>query len=323
MGDSSYKLDFTLHMGYPRTGSTFIQKEILPHLESVQALSKPYENILEGGSSLGTLGRFFQRSPRIWEAYGEQLFSSLFGSPAEQEDAAGVLLSDESVGITLARECSYVGNVAPVGGAQTASSGSGNAYFQIPHLHELSRLVREWQFTRVRAIVVIRRQDTWVPSAYVQESNHRENPCQTNFREHVHTLLDPHRRLYEDGIVLDYHAVGRGLMDALGEQNVLILPYEMMKEDLADFFDHWIDFLDLPENDADRLQSLIERSNFKARNARGLSGNRWSIYESGAEEKREIKLTEELSQQIMTPFRELNQRLDGMLEADLEGYGYC
>lgn len=312
--------DFTLHIGYPRTGTTFIQKDILPNFDSVQALAKPRRNFLEGAPSFGTFGRFFQRSPRIWEAYGEQLFASLFGTPDEEKDATSVLVSDESLGITLARDCSYAGNVALEGGSQTPSSEAESARVHLPHLHELALLARQWHFTRVRAIVVVRRQDTWVPSAYGQESNHRENPCQMNFQEHVSALLDPHRRLYADGIVLDYHAVGRGLMDALGEENVLILPYEMMKEDPTDFFASWVDFLDLPEDDGDRLQSLTEQSPLRARNARALGGNRWAIYED--EREQEIELTGNLSKQILATFRESNERLDDMMSIDLKKYGY-
>jgi hypothetical protein len=314
--------DFTLHIGYPRTGTTFIQEHILPNFDSVQALAKPRRNFLEGGPSFGTFGRFFQRSPRIWEAYGEQLFSSLFGSSDEEKGETGVLVSDESLGITLARDCSYAGSVALGGSSQTSSSGAENAQVHIPHLHELSLLARQWQFTRVRAVVVVRRQDTWLPSAYVQESTHRKDPSQTDFQEHVSALLDPQRRLYEDGVVLDYYAVGRGLMGALGEENVLILPYEMMKKDPADFFAHWVGFLDLSEGDAVPLKSLIEQSTLRALNTRAMPGNRWAVYEDGAEEGGVIKLTEEVSQQIMTTFRESNRCLNGMIEPDLKGYGY-
>lgn len=294
----------------------------MPNLDSVQALAKPHRNLLEDDSSLGTFGRLFQCSPRIWEAYGEQLFSSLFGSPDEQEDATGVLVSDESVGITLARDCSYAGSVALGGGSKTSSSGAESAHVHLPHLCELSLLARQWQFTRVRSIVVVRRQDTWVPSAYVQESNHRENPCQMDFQEHVSALLDPHRRLYEDGIVLDYHAVSRGLMDALGEENVLILPYEMMKEDPSNFFGNWVDFLDLSEDDSDQLQSLTEQFPLRTRNARALRGDRWAINENEKGGGEEIELTKNLSNQILETFRRPNKRLNNMINTDLKRYGY-
>lgn len=309
-------------MGYPRTGTTFIQKEILPNFGSVQALAKPYKNILEGGSSFGTFGRFFQRSPRIWEAWGEDLFLSLFGSPDEQKTAPDVLISDESVGIDLARHCSYAGSASFVEGSRSAFSRSENYPIQIPHLRELSRLVRQWGFTRVRALVVIRRQDTWVPSAYVKESNHREDPCQTDFQEHVRSLIDPHRRLYEDGVVLDYHAVACGLSRALGEENVMVLPYEMMREDPADFFSRWANFLGLSEADTTQLQFLIEQSSPEVRNARSLPEDRWAISPDGTEEDECVKLTESLRQKLLATFRDSNQKLDCEVKYDMKIYGY-
>ena len=307
-------------MGYPKTGTTYIQKEILSQIQSSQVLVKPKGYVLDCSNALGEFGQFFRSSPRIWRALGNDFFTTLLGPSSAQESSENLLVSDESVGIDLARSCSYAGSR----GQPQFPLGSGCT----PHLAGLSRIAERWKFTRVRVVVIIRRQDTWIPSAYVQEAELRENPRQEDFRDHVHALLEPRRRLYEDGIVLDYNAVTRGLYRALGEDNVLVLPFEMMKEEPTDFFVRWATFLSLSDDDIYRLKSFTERSDLTPMNVRSLTDNRWHIRREVAHlahtgKDNFIKMTDDLSHQILSAYQTVNETLDDLIEVDLQSYGYC
>lgn len=320
--DQRRRRDFTLHVGYPRTGTTFVQREVLPQIRSVDVFAKPQGYVVESRSSFGEVGRFFRCSPRIWHHIGEDLFSALFGPPNAQKSPRSVLVSDESVGVRLTRTCSYVGSSNLSNYLSEANIG------HIPHLAELTRLAENWGFGRVRVIVVIRRQDTWIPSAYVRESQQRDNPRQEDFRNHVRALLDPKRRLYEDGVVLDYHAVTCGLFRVLGANNVLVLPFEMMVEEPGNFFAHWAEFLNLSSEDKSRLQSSENWEGRARRNARSLPGDRWVIHKSAADEAPAketgvIELTESLSHEIRAAYRTSNEALSDVLDVDLQRFGYC
>jgi hypothetical protein len=112
------------------------------------------------------------------------------------------------------------------------------------------------------------------------------------------------------------------LARALGEENIMVLPYEMMQEDPPDFFSRWADFLGLSDGDTTKLQFLGEQSILKVLNARSLPEDRWKIHPDGMEEDEYIKLTGSLRQKLLTTFRESNQKLDDEVEVELKDYGY-
>lgn len=82
---------------------------------------------------------------------------------------------------------------------------------------------REWGFAPLRLIATIRRQDQWLASHYAQVSDRIPDASQTHFEAFIDEVLDPHRRFFNIGVVLDYSVLAEQLASAVGANNVLIL----------------------------------------------------------------------------------------------------
>lgn len=55
-----------LHIGLPKTGTTFLQDEVLPRLRSLHFLCKPRTEVIEGVYPMhGAVRRLFDRSPAV------------------------------------------------------------------------------------------------------------------------------------------------------------------------------------------------------------------------------------------------------------------
>lgn len=317
-----------LHIGKSKTGSTFLQEEVLPLLSSIRYLRKPKSDLISGQNPWnGILNCFFQCSPAIWADLGQELLTDLFGATDEgAKSRKDILISDENV-------CDHSGPILIK-----------------KHLSAFVDLLSGGGFDRVRILCSVRQQATRFASGYAQMSDRYVGASQSDFEAKARRKLGP--GYYKKGIKFDYELLRRELVKVVGEENVLMLPYELMKEDLEDFLRRWFCFLERQEEGEQIMEKLESESDTKGRNVRSSSERTWVIRPRTLraartirlrpvrvfarfglpteipirwpdyEREEEIRLTPQLEQEIMSTYKKSNRALAEAIEMRLGQYDY-
>lgn len=256
-----------LHIGLPKTGTTFLQTEILPQIRSVRFLCKPRTGVLgaAGKGMFGGLRVFFDLSPAVWTDVGASFFSGVLGDPGKLGDP-DTIISDENVSVCMTYPSEFLG-------PERLLRGYG-PFLLAAHLREFRKAAIDWGFLDVRVLVSVRTQHTWLASAYVQTSDRWPGASQQHFEAWVSELLDPEREYYRNGIILDYGLLYSLLAEALGEGNILLLPYELMRDDFEEFMRRWFEFLKILDPGLDWLARIQHDGE---RNVRSTGRQSWSI----------------------------------------------
>lgn len=256
-----------LHIGFPKTGTTFLQTEILPQIGSLCFLCKPQTELFvtDGSGLFGGLRVLFDLSPDVWEHLEAPLFAGLFGHPPKPGDP-DTLISDENVTVCMKYPLDFLG-------PERSLRGYG-PYLLSAHLREMKKAAIDWGFSTVRVLVSVRAQHTWLASAYAQSSDRWPEASQRHFEEWTAGLLDPRREYYRNGVVLDYNLLHTLLTETLGVGNILLLPYELMRDDLGEFMRRWFEFLKVSDPG---FECLVQNQHRGERNVRSTGAQRWSI----------------------------------------------
>lgn len=316
------------HIGLSKTGSTFLQKEVLPRISSLHYIYKPRLELVDGYYRDGSLNRFFKCSPVVWEDLGGELFTGLFGKPSEYIPHEDVLISDENA-------CSYRD---PVQVRQ--------------HTKEFVRLSRKWGFERVRIFGSVRQQATRLASSYAEVSDRKVGASQSKFEARVHRKLDTSYYQRRGGVTLDYELLRQALVENVGVRNVSLLPYELMKERLSEFLHQWFQFLQRPEEKEKIIGRLSDQDAEKAKNVRSSGEKSWQLQERTLrgvstirfrptrlfaalglptevplrwpDWKREdkIRLTTELEQEVIDTYEASNRAFARAIDVNLGRYNY-
>jgi hypothetical protein len=258
-----------LHIGLPKTGTTFLQRHVFPGIESLFVLCKPLSEIVTPPSPWQSgLSTFFDCSPVIWSSLGERLFSELLEGRSP-EDGRSVLISDENLSPSMRYPRDFLG-------PPKASFGCGPVQ-TARHLTEMAKLARARGLARTRIIVILRRQDTWLASAYAQSSDRWPNASQAHFERWVGSVLDPAEDYWTTGVTLDFALLRRVIVDVVGSENVFMLPFELMQEDLAEFLGRWFAFMGIPEHAVDSMYDHGTDGNRALSNIRSVGPDTWKI----------------------------------------------
>lgn len=221
-----------LHVGLPKTATTYLQREVFPTLTRVRYLDTLGHTLFTGaddqGHGQGTLTSCFRRSAEVWGSHGGAVLRDLFGCERADRPPGDALVSDEGIGRTGSRPALLAAHLAALAGP-----------------------ARAWGFGRVRVLCVIRRQDRWLASHYAQVSDRNPRASQEDFEAYVRRTLDPSGERYGFGMLLDYAALGRHLRSAVGRENLRVLPYELLADDSAGFHARVAAFLGAPTASAD------------------------------------------------------------------------
>mgnify|MGYP000002187039 CR=1 FL=1 len=146
-----------------------------------------------------------------------------------------MLVSDQPAGPTLWETGSYIGS--------HWRQSRQAPYFLTAHLEALAEQAVDWGFEDLRILLIVRRQGEWIASKYAQRSDRILHASQSHFEERIEYYIDPARGFYADGIVLDYALLRDLLAQAIGDENVLMLPYELFKRSPLRFLRHVTDFV--------------------------------------------------------------------------------
>lgn len=213
-----------LHIGLPKTATTYLQKEIFPSVDTLHYLGIPQGEVFSGPEKLEsgprTLTNSVKRSALLWGPYGEAVFRDLFGCEPADRPPGDVLLSDEGIGRA---------------GSRPTLLGA--------HLAGIAAQARGWGFGRVRVLCVFRRQDHWLASHYAQISDRNPQASQSHFEESLGSTLNPAGGRFGFGMLLDYAVLAHSIQEAVGAPDLLMLPYELLVHDPTQFHREVLSFL--------------------------------------------------------------------------------
>jgi hypothetical protein len=325
-----------IHIGAPKTATTFLQRVVMPNFREAKCLVKP--EVFMGGEKI-RLKHLFRFPKDVWNG-SESALESLFGSENERQN--DFIISDEGVYGWAAAQQPRIGKLGP----RTPLQSAGYPYFSFlaSHLRRIDSAVNKWGFSGVRVLVTIRRQDTWLASMFSQFSGGVRGASQKSFDEWVQYLVhDPVGYYSGGGSKVEYYMVYKKLKNAIGSDNVLIIPFEMLKNDPKLFLSKWSKFI----GEKNVHISVKETSEM---NKNSLNNNTWRIKKPINEgfkvypnrlqsilrvpnripnrwpdfgRDKEVYLSESLSDEIMQVYRESNEKLDKVMEhSDLKKYEY-
>jgi hypothetical protein len=196
--------DVYLHVGFPKTGTTFLQEYCLPHLRGIHVVTLRNFSTPTGVTE------------RLWRVTaGYPLFVDMDENRAAMDrflrgiDEDKVLISSERL-------------------AGTGLWGFRDN-FQVTDC--LRRLL-----PAAKIILTIRRQDDFLESLYRQAvRNHFDVPIDTYLNYVRHEFIDWYRPPLAFPSInvwhFNYHAYVQNYIAAFGRSNVLVLPYEMLRRD--------------------------------------------------------------------------------------------
>lgn len=321
-----------LHCGLPKTGTTFLRDEMMSHLP-VDTLIKPKSDLFNNKRGwVGVLEEAFNKSPLVWDELGENIFDDLLGSAVEKR-CEDVLISEEHV-------CQ----------SQEPVQFRG-------HLDQFRQLAQKWGFDSLCLLVSIRRQADVFASRYAQGSARRLGASQADFEERVRGYISKTQTYQQPnyhghGITRNYEHLWRAMVETVGVENILMLPYEMMKEDLSSFMGEWLSFMNIDMSATALVGEAREGEKLKKRNVRSSSADRWSLRPRSREGARvvnarptrlfkalglptkiplrwpdlnrddEIHLTPKLREEVMSLYESSNRATAEAIGIDLGQYGY-
>lgn len=273
-----------LHIGLPKTGTTFLQYRIFNRLQELAYIHDPTS---EDPDAVERLLRSYQR-------VGRDRLSGLEDRIVRALPDGDVLVSNENISIR----------------AKEVWEGSG------PRPGRLARRVARLaeRLGDVRVVVGIRRQDQWLASRYAESAKHFPEFGQRDFDERVSRLCDGSL----SGVLrwLDYDRAHAELVDRLGEGNVLLLPSEVVAAEPEAALASVERFLGCTGM-VEAYQEQADDPSLR-RNVLSVGDNRWQL--RGRDDT--LRLSDELSERVRERFAEGNRAVEKAAGFDLGGYGY-
>lgn len=272
-----------LHIGYPKTATSFLQRSIFPHCDSMSFIHKSTSK-----DATKDVIRFLRN--------GDDELAYLRDAPLSQ-DMMNVL-SEENI---ILRPLSIWEDrklPRPKTFARRLSSLA-------------ERICRSPEGLKV--IASIRRQDTWLASRYAESAKMWESPSQDDFESRIDKLLG--ERFDDKGVWLDYRNFLAQLSRHFHRDQLLVLMLEDLSVDPYRWADQLEDFLGVSG-----LRQLVADLGPKSprKNSLSRASDRWRL----RDHEKEITLTPALSEKIMARYRESNRRLAKDFQVDGAEFDY-
>ena len=303
-----------LHIGLPKTASTWLQDQVFPHLTHLRVVSTPRSRLFDEPADREAEGRVMacalRRSARVWNAMGDAVMGEMLG-PREAwlADGRDLLISDEAIGRAGSRP------------EQLAA-----------HLREMAPVAARWGLGRLSVIGLIRRQDRWLASHYAQMSDRNPRACQRDFEAFARRVADPAAARFALGALLDYAALREAVAEVAPDP--LVMPHEALRRAPGEALRVLLDRLGTPAADRPRVEaaSLGTASNVRSgdgawrlrpRRRALLSHPRLRVPGWGRGAGRgTISLTSEISALVLEAYAEGNRALDAATGLGLGRLGY-
>ena len=307
-----------LHIGLPKTASTWLQERVFPQLDHLRFVATPRSRLFDEPEDRAMEGRLMacalRRSATVWRATGDALMRELVG---EREAWLGnghdLLVSDEAIGRAGSRP-----------------------EILAAHLREMAIVAQRWGHDRLSVVCLIRRQDHWLASHYAQMSDRDARASQRGFEALVRRIADPAGARHGFGTLIDHAALREALVGVVDD--LLLLPHEALRSDPERALTTLLAGLGTP---GDTTVRIVEASAGTAANVRSEEGA-WrlrprSLLVPGAGGRRRvalpswtpvlgrrgvIRLTPDLSARILASYAASNRALDEAEQLGLGIYGY-
>ncbi len=325
--------DLILHIGLTKTASTFLQLKVFGG--KMYTLDRSRGEIIESDEEKKFHNFFRSYPPSVWRTKHAKEYLDF------HSEENNILISNESL---------YEGTLSVFPNNVKGERSIAEPYLIADRLREISNSC--WDKGDVKVFFFFRRQAEWISSFYSHICYRINNPSQGDFENRVYRILN---NPYETGAsALCYDILIEELQKALGESNVLALPYEALSADQTwvairnftgfeslgknvDFTNRHVNVKRLSEGGkwraADRAQAstssyLAEKAkkylgdNYKRMKVLRKLSNLLKNVEKKLTKNIQIQMTSDLKRNIMYIFEESNKRTSSRVGVDLEQYGY-
>ncbi|QOC23802.1 sulfotransferase domain-containing protein [Wenzhouxiangella sp. AB-CW3] len=201
----------TLHLGLPKTGTTWLQEKVLPSAVGLNVIYKKFQPE-------------FSYAIHRFLIHGEWRDRIDVSQLAELVNAERTIFTDENVSIPM----------------QGIWTGKGCRPDRVAHNAQL--LATELGGCEIRLMMTLRRQDTWLASRYAESAKHFEEPGQEDFERLVSRVLERNSRskswLYFDQVFWAFSGF-------LNEEQMIFLTQEELAEDPDSCMERLAAFLDV------------------------------------------------------------------------------
>lgn len=318
-----------IHAGLSKTGTTYLQEIVFPLSDYYRYIVNPKTNVFEPRYPWDTaLRSIFSRSPLAWDIVGDELLIDVFGNEVLDNDEP-VLLSDEGL---LTFVDPVLANI---------------------HMKKFKELCNNIGFASVKVLISIRRQDTRLASLYAQTSHRRYGASQNDFESWIKMITNRSVNWFSEGVGSNYWILYRLMVDVFGKENVLMVPYELMKDNAQNYLKIIYEYMNVDVEEINRINEVVNDKNISGPvNVRSVGDATWLLRDMRIEgvkpirlrprrlfdalglpreiyldhvdlvRKRKIVLTPELSGMVIEKYSESNRLLDESVKINLNKYGY-
>ena len=190
-----------LHIGLPKTATTFLQHRVFPHVPNLTYLHRVRGP--EAAAVCHDFRKFARAAAPLALGYRLRIAAGL----RALAPSGPALVSDENISVLAT-------------GFWTGEGADPDRF--AGRLGSAGGLPRP-----AKVIIGIRRQDQWLASRYAESSKHFPDFCQADFERRMAALTGA-ARLAGPFRWLDYRAVRQAFLAALGPGNVFVLPLERL-----------------------------------------------------------------------------------------------
>jgi hypothetical protein len=326
----SKKVNIIFHIGLPKTASTYIQKEVWPSLRKTVYLGKKFsDGQVHHGKTVEWCKRMRRiitnAPPTVWMGReGKWLSSQIRSIYENKKNVKNIILSHEEL-FGRATHGIFVKGVDAL-----------DVEKMVSHIRYIKNVIPG--NCKLKVVMVIRRQDRWLASAYSQCSTNITRAGQKNFVKKTEKLLEDD--LYEKGAFLNYDFMLKRLKEPVGDNNLCVTLFEKLKQNKSEFIKDILDKID---------GTLSDNLNYEKKNNSKIKNNKWSIRPNSLLKtiyrnlipkntrskvsnirsknnillsNKSISLSNRMSKKILSKFRDSNNKLEDNHGLEVGRYGY-
>lgn len=322
-----------LHIGYPKTATTTLQKHFFPNIDAIQYIGK-YVN--EGDlfdfdvNVINDL--IFKKSDQIDFDYLRKEFSKML----HQKD---ILLSEESFIFNSLRVSSIDSNDT------------------LPTQKTIAKNIRTFfssESFNVKILFTIRKQDEMITSQYAQSYVHYYSKYKESdsFAKFLNIYLDEKNKKHTFYETLDYFHVVGIYQKLFGKENVSVLVYEELQKTPQVFYSKLCDFLEIESSQYSEI-AIQKNENKRSTNKNYKKTREITFFDKLSQFKaiyfpfikiklpsilkqklekitwtdnqkisKTIFLTEKQKLKVLSRYKESNKKLSEMMQLNLKEKGY-
>ncbi len=248
-----------LHVGPPKTASTFLQKNFFKKISNKKCKIRPKVEI-NGRSIL--FHRVFILSVEVWNSFAKKILRRI--SKEALDEDKDLILSSEGFygGFAIPKPWHKDRKKELQSDINSIWSNSGLPYTKLfaNHLEGIRYAAKEIGFEDVRMIGVMRRQDQKIASGYAEMSSSIKGASQEHFEKWVKFIIgDPVGYYGMGGSKLDYYRWHKESSKNLGIENIEILPLELLSSDENRFTSLLADFMGINKEKVPNFKNIKKR----------------------------------------------------------------